>query len=143
MPTMFEDIKAFHEKFALTYNGPPRVLDEELGKFRAGFLAEELAEYAMPDDLHDGFVDAVKAEFEPTRKSLEDQFDALIDLVYVALGTAYLHGFDFEEGWRRVHEANMKKIRVERVIDSKRGSVYDVIKPDGWLPPSLADLVGR
>ena len=41
---MFQDIVEFHEKFGLTYNGPPRVLEEPLAKFRVGFMAEELAD---------------------------------------------------------------------------------------------------
>ena len=64
--------------------------------------------------------------------------DALVDLVYVALGTAYLHGFGpqkFNEAWRRVHEKNMEKIRAPSADHSKRGSAFDVIKPAGWTPP--------
>jgi len=72
---------------------------------------------------------------------LEGMLDALVDLTYVVLGTAYLHGFDFNEAFRRVHEANMKKVRAEAKTDSKRGTAYDVVKPEGWTPPDLGDLV--
>lgn len=139
---LFQDIKNFHEKFGLEYAGRPRVLPEELAKFRTGFMAEELAEYAFGGDEVDTniLVSIVKEDLRPP-KSLEDQFDALIDLVYVALGTAYLQGFDFNAGWKRVHEANMKKVRAATAVDSKRGSTYDVVKPDGWQAPDLKDLV--
>jgi len=140
-PNLFHDIKAFHEKFGLTYNGPPRVLEEELAKFRVGFLAEELGEYCLDHQNTEELVHQVKENMAPQNVPLDKQFDALIDLVYVALGNAYLHGFDFNEGWRRVHEANMKKVRALRAVDSKRGSTYDVVKPEGWVPPSLTDLV--
>ena len=120
--TYFDDIRAFHEKYNQTYNGPATDLTRELEDFRLKFLTEELHEY----------VDS---------KTLEDKFDALIDLVYVALGTAYMHGFDFDEGWRRVHEANMKKVNVRHAGESKRGSRFDVVKPKGWKPPVLKDLV--
>lgn len=70
------------------------------------------------------------------------QFDALIDLAYVVLGTAHLQGFDFEEGWRRVHAANMSKVRARRKSDSKRKSKFDVVKPEGWQAPVLTDLIG-
>ena len=119
------DMAEFHEKFGLTYRGRPRPLPEEMGDFREEFMCEELSEYAL-----------AKVD-----NNLEKQFDALIDLVYVALGTAYLHGFDFKEGWRRVHEANMKKVRAQRASDSLRGSTFDVVKPAGWTPPDLSDLV--
>lgn len=140
-PNLFADIKAFHEKFALTYSGPPRVLEEELAKFRVGFLAEELGEYCLDHQNTEEMVYQIKGNMAPQNVPLDKQFDALIDLVYVALGTAYLQGFDFNEGWRRVHEANMKKVRALRAVDSARGSTYDVVKPEGWVPPSLTDLV--
>jgi len=118
----FADIIDFHQKFELLYNGPPRELPRELSEFREKFMLEELTEYIASDKLH-------------------DKLDALVDLVYVALGTAHLHGFWFNIAWRRVHEANMKKVRAQVSSDSKRGSTYDVVKPAGWTPPDLSDLV--
>jgi predicted HAD superfamily Cof-like phosphohydrolase len=149
----FEDICDFHEKFGLEYEEGPRELEPNLGLFRLGFLIEEVAEYAQSsgyvnvarrlNELHEEIKKQnrwVVGRLEGGR-DLEVQFDSLIDLVYVALGTAYLHGVDFDEGWRRVHAANMKKIRAERPGDSKRGSSFDVIKPSGWKAPDLSDLV--
>jgi predicted HAD superfamily Cof-like phosphohydrolase len=68
-------------------------------------------------------------------------FDGIIDLVYVSLGLAYFCKLPFNEGWQRVHWANMKKVRAERPEDSKRGSTYDIIKPEGWEAPKLSDLL--
>jgi len=124
MADMFDDIKKFHEKFKLEYNGEPRYLSIDLAKFRYTFMSEELEEYRIARRNSD----------------LSGQLDALVDLVYVALGTAYMHGFDFDEAWRRVHEANMKKIKAPSKDASKRGSEYDVVKPVGWVPPYLKDL---
>jgi predicted HAD superfamily Cof-like phosphohydrolase len=138
---LFDDIKAFHEKFELQYNGKPRLLEEGLAKFRTGFMAEELGEYCMHHQDTEEFVFMIKDTMVPQEIPLDKQLDALVDLVYVVLGTAYLQGFDFNEAWRRVHEANMKKVRALRAVDSKRGSLYDVIKPEGWEAPDLKDLV--
>lgn len=118
-------IKDFHIKYQLEYSGPPRELPEDLQLFRVKFLAEELGEY----------IEAIQ------EKNLEKQFDALIDLVYVAVGTAYLQGFPFNKGFELVQAANMLKIRVNRESDSKRGSVYDVVKPEGWTAPDLKPLI--
>lgn len=124
--TPHQMIVSFHEHFMLTYTGEPRQLPADLQKFRTDFLHEELDEYKLA--VRDG--------------DLEKQFDALIDLVYVACGTAYLQGFEFDRGFRRVHEANMKKVRAQRVEDSVRGSVeFDIVKPAGWVKPDLSDLV--
>lgn len=136
--SMFQDIRDFHVKFGLNYEGEPRFLSEDLSKFRTKFLAEELGEYA-------GARVALEAENPDGRwdfPSLEEKLDALVDLCYVAIGTAYVHGFvDFDEAWRRVHAANMQKVRVERPEDSARGSGFDVVKPKGWEAPDLSDLV--
>lgn len=125
MPDLIADIKEFHTKFDLVYEGPPRTLPEELAEFRAHFLREEVIEYLEATDS----------------ASMIDQLDALVDIVYVALGTAYFHGFDFAEAWRRVHAANMTKVRAKDEGESKRNSSYDVVKPISWVAPDLSDLV--
>lgn len=72
-------------------------------------------------------------------RTVEDQADALLDLIYLALGglaeMGVVPGPNFEE----VHRANMAK---------KRGSVAsrpssggdDAAKPEGWLPPQFLDV---
>lgn len=119
----YHDIAAFHEKFGLNYDGPPRELPIEMSQFRRKFLQEELNEYCAAVEGH----------------NMEKQLDGLVDIVYVALGTAYLQGFDFREAWRRVQAANMAKQRANPDIPG-RGQ-YDVVKPPGWKAPILRDLV--
>lgn len=141
---MWTDIVDFHHRYGLDYGGAPRLLPDDLDSFRVLFMAEELQEYAGVEGLVDWLRSSL-AERGPSVDSLElreNRLDALVDLVYVALGTAYLSGFNFAEAWRRVHRANMSKVRVERACDSKRGSTFDVVKPAGWTPPSHKDLVG-
>lgn len=116
------DIEEFHRKFGLDYNHLPRELPLDLKDFRTQFMQEELDEYSNGSNL-------------------ETKMDSLIDLVYVTLGTSYLHGFLFREGWNRVHHANMKKVRAQSVDQSKRGSTFDIVKPEGWGPPYLTDLL--
>lgn len=119
------DIKDFHTRFGLEYNGKPRELDINLSSFRVKFMQEELHEY----------IEAVY------NQDLEKQLDALVDLVYVVLGTAYLHGFNFAEAWDRVHAANMRKVKADLFNKDKRDFLYDVVKPPGWTPADLSDLV--
>lgn len=152
----FDDIRDFHNKYTgLGEHRPagPQELDDELALFRVGFMVEELAEYAQSsgfvnlarqlNDLHDHIKKKSRWVVARTEggRDLEVQFDSLIDLTYVALGTAFHHGVDFDEGWRRVHEANMKKVLAKSADDSKRGYKFDVVKPKGWTPPDLSDLV--
>lgn len=121
---MAENIYSFHYRFDRLYLGESRLLPEDLFDFKLGHLREELEEYEEKHRAGD----------------IEGSFDALIDLVYVAMGAALDHGFPWAEGWRRVHRANMQKERCLREGDSTRGSTYDIIKPEGWQPASLEDL---
>lgn len=132
------DVEEFHRNFGLEYKGKPRVMPTELQEFRKNFLKEEYEEYSehMYKAIYFLVFDKERIPFE-----LEEMADALVDLVYVALGNAYMHGFNFREMWRRVHEANMKKERAVRIGDSKRGTLYDVVKPPGWVAPTHLDLV--
>ena len=124
---MTADVYEFHEKFRLLYDGPPKTLSDDLLQFRVKFMQEELDEYA------EGAAEG----------DLEKQLDAIIDLIYVALGTLLMQGMlpAFAPGWNRVQAANMAKVRTERAEDSKRGSTFDVTKPEGWKPPTHRDLI--
>jgi predicted HAD superfamily Cof-like phosphohydrolase len=151
VPDLMGDMAAFHEKFKLAYDGPPRDLSPDLLQFRTKFMVEELMEYAFPgmeppfnEQAREEvmrFFNAVSPLIPDDTAALAKRFDALIDLAYVALGTAYLHGFPFNEGWRRVQAANMLKVRAERASQSQRGSTFDVVKPPGWTAPVLDDLI--
>jgi len=123
---MLKDIAAFHEKFELAYRGTHRCLAPDVAEFRAKFMQEELNEY-------------IKATAEG---DMEGQLDALVDLVYVALGTAYLSGFPFQAAWDEVHSCNMMKVKAgPNGEGSKRGSPHDVIKPEGWKGPNYAKIL--
>lgn len=128
----FDDVGDFHEKFDLdnvTHRGVgPRDVPRELIDFRVRFLEEELQE----------FKDAVAANDVPK------MFDALLDLTYVAMGTAHLCGFPWDEGWAEVQRANMAKVRARSDgSDSTRNSAWDVVKPEGWEPPDLEQVLMR
>lgn len=149
IPTdMFGDVVAFHEKFDLAYHGKPRSLDgvlDDVGAnlydFRVKFNKEESDEYveeqpALNDAINTQDLDGIV-------EGLHKQLDALLDSVYVQLGTAYLQFGPriVKEAWKRIQRANMAKKRAETVEESKRGSLFDVVKPAGWEEPDHRDLV--
>lgn len=124
----FEDVGRFHRKFGLPTSGATVLtsqLDPETLRFRIEFMREELNE----------FIEAAEAE------DAAGMFDALIDLVYVAMGTAHLAGFPWEAGWALVQQANMAKVRATSASESKRNSSLDVVKPEGWTAPDIAGLI--
>lgn len=140
-PDFLHDIIDFHEKFGIDYGGKPRVLPFDLADFRSKFNEEELKEWRQ----HAGAA-LIDLTDTPSMISyrLEEMLDAHVDQMYVLLGTVYLQGLMpvFEEAWRRVHAANMAKVRAQADgSDSKRGSAYDVVKPEGWTAPDHSDLV--
>lgn len=133
----FSDVGDFHRKFDLpaVETGPmgrfcvdagPKNPDIEMINFRLQFMLEELQEFVQGMEQNDP----------------EQMFDALLDLVYVALGTAHIFGFPWPEGWNEVHNANMAKIRaLPDGSNSTRGSGFDVVKPEGWVAPNIQAIL--
>lgn len=140
---LIEDIAEFHKKFGLEYEGKPRPLPFDLYDFRYWFMVEEANEWK---DAQKQMTLAVSGHpeipLEPAdvTHNMAKALDAIVDVLYITLGNAYLQGFNerhLSEAWSRVHEANMKKMRGE----SKRSALYDIVKPPGWVAPKLDDLV--
>lgn len=128
MRTDFSDVGDFHRKFdleAVPSERPPRLITPELQEFRLKFLQEEL------DELQLGY----------EQQDLEKIADALVDLVYVALGTAHLHGLPWGALWAEVQRANISKVRATHASQSLRGSTFDVVKPPGWRPPNVRQVL--
>jgi predicted HAD superfamily Cof-like phosphohydrolase len=128
-----EAVEAFHNKFGVEMPLTLSLMNEETLEFRKKFLQEELDEFLEAHNAGD-FITA---------------FDSLLDLTYVAKGTALLMGIDATQwalGFDIVNNANMQKQRAQSASESKRGSALDVIKPPGWEvhkpEPKLKKLLG-
>jgi hypothetical protein len=89
----------------------------ELLKFRIAFLDEELRE------LHDA-------------KTAEDVVDALIDIIVVAIGTLHAFDVDGKWAWDEVLRANLSKENGVKATRPNPLGLPDLVKPDGWKPPS-------
>lgn len=143
VPDFMGDITRFHQLFGLEYSGKPRMLPPGLFEFRYKFMHEEIEEYKDEQPILEDAI--TRQDDRDIINSLEKQLDGLVDEVYVVLGTAYLQFGPkiFNEAWRRVHAANMKKERAEASEDARshRDTAFDVVKPEGWVPPTHRDLV--
>ena len=123
--TLIKDIDAFHKKFRFEKNDKVGIPENnELVNFRTSFLLEELTEYTQ----------AI------TKKDTAGALDALVDIVYIALGTAWLFNLPFEKAWKEVQRANMSKVRTKNK-SKKRGTSFDVVKPKGWRPPDIDQVI--
>lgn len=123
----FQDVIDFHNKYNLKYDGKPNALDKATQAYRANFLEEELIEFITSANLDD----------------VVGMADALVDIVYVAMGTAYMMGLPWQKLWDEVQRSNMDKIRANNLNESKRQNALDVVKPHGWVPPNLERIINE
>lgn len=133
-----QDVKDFHQKFGLIVNDRPVRLTKRKLIERIQFMQEELDEFAAAAGI--GYSSETLG-LVPTNQeqSLAGQADALVDLVYVAYGTAVMLGLPWNELWDDVHRANMAKVRGT----THRGHAVDVTKPEGWQPPMTEQILDQ
>lgn len=102
----------------------PKLLSAQRGKFAVGALQEELTEFK--DALAD--------------KDILEASDALIDLIYFALGCLVEMGVPAGLVFDEVQRANMDKERGE--LSKRANSLgYDAVKPEGWKAPDHSALL--
>jgi predicted HAD superfamily Cof-like phosphohydrolase len=143
-----DDVRAFHERFGLPVSdGPRHLVRGHLAK-RADFIFEELVEFVRAAGLRMTITYSAAAEADrqttfgfrrdPTKhdQHLSAMADALVDLVYVALGTAVQLGLPWRALWDDVHAANMRKAEGE-ATDHKLG----IVKPPGWVGPRTLGIL--
>lgn len=112
---MFQDVKLFTHSMSLPTAHEATLLPREVMTLRLVYMLEELAEFGQCHRAGD----------------LPGSADALVDLVYFALGTAVQMGLPWNDIWNIVHRANMNK----RPGYDKYGNLAGVVKPDGWMSP--------
>lgn len=87
-------VEEFHRAFNHPIgNGPVHILLEDAEK-RADWMREEIDEY----------LEAVEAG------DLVDVYDAILDILYFAIGTAVVHGMEIDPGFAAVQSSNMSKL---------------------------------
>lgn len=123
-------VRAFHHAFGLDARSTPTEVPPELAAHRGELLAEEAAEVA--EVAVTGPLDRLAHE--------------LADVVYVAYGTALVHGIDLDAVLAEIHRSNMTKLgpdgSVSRRADGKvlKGEHYEapdvaeVLRKQGWTP---------
>jgi len=129
MNDFYADVLEFRKKMEISIGEKPKLLSLEEFIFNMDFLVEELSEFA---EAHEN-------------SSLIDAADAIVDLIYVAIGTAITMGLPLNELWDIVHTANMSKEKVADASESKRNSTNDVKKPEGFVSPEtkIAEVLKR
>lgn len=133
-PTMTEKVRQFHEQMGLETKG--KTTDGALLNLRLDLVLEEMQELVEAAGFRSDDKLGIKLSEKPDPVEM---LDAMADLVYVTVGWAVSHGWDFEEAFRRVHASNMTKIPKDGKIKYREDG--KVLKPDTFTPPDLEDLV--
>lgn len=118
----YSDVRAFQTKFGQLVGDHPRHLTRRKLNERIAQMQEELDEFTNAVDNDD----------------IAEQADALVDLVYFALGTAAHMGLPWQALWDDVQRANMSKAPG---VKPERGFLVDCIKPEGWEGPKTMDIL--
>ena len=146
MKKLIDDITELHKKMGVD---KPKGTDYTHALFRMKFLMEELHETIEACGLHydKNFHDIFNKYKGKINE--EEVLDGLVDMMVVLVGTAHFFGYTndidgttlLERAWDRVQEANMSKVPVKSAEESKRGSKFDLLKPEGWKKPVFGDLL--
>ena len=122
------DMNNMHAKYGVhkwVKNNPDKL--RKYLEFRINFLQEELDETQRAAFIYD----------DP-----EEIVDGLIDLCVVAIGTLDAFGVDANAAWDEVLKANMaKEVGIKPERPNPLG-LPDLMKPEGWEPPSHEDNTG-
>lgn len=114
MNNEWEEVKKFHEAFGQPVSDLPALLEPFFVKRRTEWIEEELREFNEATNI-------------------VDQADAMIDVIYFALGTLVEMGVKPDGLFSIVQEANMSKLwedgKARYRPDGK------IIKPVGWQAP--------
>ncbi|MEM5948342.1 HAD family hydrolase [Spirochaetia bacterium 38H-sp] len=110
----WRDVREFHVRFGHPHQERPCFIDAERAQSRAKWMREEVQEFLDSRDV-------------------VEQADAMIDLIYFALGTLVEMGVEPQPLFDIVHKANMDKLWP----DGKPHYNEDgkTVKPAGWLDP--------
>lgn len=122
---LIEDVYEFNEKIIGTKQ-PEKfsVLNRERLLFALTAMYEELNEFTVANNC----------------SNVGEALDAMIDLIYFALGRCYEMGItieQFEKCWNVVQEKNMAKKRGTK----NRGTDQDAMKPEGWQAADLGEIL--
>ena len=122
------DMNNMHAKYGVhrwVKNNPDKL--KKYLEFRINFLQEELDETQRAAFIYE----------DP-----EEIVDGLIDLCVVAIGTLDAFGVDANAAWDEVLKANMAKEVGGKPERPNPLGLPDLMKPEGWEPPSHEDNTG-
>lgn len=136
------DIHQMHHKFGVREWFEANKDNKELMKkyltFRLNMCLEELIETGEAADLKLTIDENGKPAFMGgvEKTDPEEIVDGLIDLCVFAIGTLDVFSVDANAAWNEVYKANTVKTPGVKEGRPNPFGLPDLIKPEGWTPPS-------
>lgn len=125
MNNFISDVYKFNKDIiGLEFPENPQLLSKERQLFALTAMYEELHEFTIAQNS----------------ENIPESLDALIDLIYFAIGRAYEMGISeeiFRYCWSLVQEKNMQKKRGKK----NRGTDLDASKPEDWKAPDFSEVL--
>jgi len=124
MKSAFDQVTEFHRTYGQSAPTTATLLSPEDQKLRAWLLDEERAEY----------------EEAVVKGDIVEIADALVDMLYIVLGTAVSHGITrLPEMFAEVHRSNMSKLAADgSVIRREDGKI---LKGPNYFKPNLEQFL--
>lgn len=113
----WEEVKLFHKKFNHPVSSCPKKMEKERAKKRYNWMLEEINEFLEAAEEGD----------------IVEQADAMIDVIYFALGTLVEMGIKPDKLFDIVQYANMSKLWEDG--KPHYNEMGKVIKPSTWEDP--------
>lgn len=110
----WKKVKKFHEVFGHPVSSIPTLLKPDRVMLRYSWMLDEINEFMDSKDIY-------------------DQSDAIIDLIYFALGTMVEMGVKPDAIFDIVHNANMTKLWADGLPHYNEAG--KTIKPKEWVDP--------
>lgn len=123
---MISEVVYFNRQILGVVRPTPKLLEKPEALWLTGALDEEVSEFAVAHERDGDLVESV---------------DALIDLIYFAIGGLYRLGLDeakIEKCFAAVHQANLQKKLGVKASRPQDGTVADAIKLPDFKSPSEA-----
>lgn len=114
MDECWDMVREFHIAFKNPALDAPAKMEPERARIRYKWMLEEIDEFLEADNIY-------------------DQSDAMIDLIYFALGTMVEMGVKPQKLFEIVHAANMTKLWADGEPHFNEDG--KTIKPPGWVDP--------
>jgi predicted HAD superfamily Cof-like phosphohydrolase len=130
-----KDVAEFHR--VMEVPAPTKLTTEGYRyELRCALITEEAKEFILACGLQPTLQGHGTRISEP---NWPEMIDALCDILYVTFGAAVEAGIDLDPFFALVHASNMAKLGPDgkplRRADGK------IIKPEGWKPPNINDLL--